>query len=135
MPSEITLSDSISEAIANLEGGAQHFIEAVAAQIRDQFQSDVHVLTGAMRASASVITAGNSDYAEHVAAASALNPQATFAPEEPVGANEAIVQVPVDYAAYEEFGTINRSAHPALVPAVETTVANVEQIAREVFGL
>jgi HK97 gp10 family phage protein len=131
---DITLSDNTSAVLDALEGGAEHFIEALATAIRDQFQSNVHVITGAMKASASVITPNGSDYAEHVAAAAALNPNAEFAPEEQVGPGEAIVQVPVNYAGYEEFGTIHQSAHPALVPAVESVVANADAIAREVFG-
>jgi len=132
---DITLSDSTSEAIAAVEGGAEHFVAALATAIRDQFRDNVHVITGAMRASASVVTPDGSDYAQNVEAASALNPKADFAPEEAVGPGEAAVQVPVGYAGYEEFGTVNRPAHPALVPAIETVVSNAEQIAREVFGL
>lgn len=132
---DIVLTDATADAIAALEGGAEHFVEALATAIRDEFQGSVHVLTGAMQASASVITADNSDYAANVAAAAALNPKADFAPEESVGRGEAIVQVPVGYAAFEEFGTANRLAHPALVPTVESVAAHAESIARQVFGL
>jgi HK97 gp10 family phage protein len=132
---EITLSDNLSEAIANLEGGAEQFVAAVAYRIRDNFRDNVHVITGAMKASASVITSDESDYGQNVAAAGALNRKATFAPEEPVGPGEAIVQVPVDYAGFEEFGTSRRPAHPAFVPAVEAAAADADAIAREVFGL
>lgn len=135
MAAEITLADNTAQALASLEGGAEHFIEALATSIRDQFQASAHVITGAMQASASVVTAGGSDYGEHVAAAAALNPKAEFAPEEQVGPGEAVVQVPVNYAAYEELGTAHRPAHPALVPAVELTIASADTIAREVFGL
>lgn len=135
MAAEITLSDFTAEAIAGIGGGAGHFIEALATAIRDQYQDNVHVITGATRASASVITADSSDYAANVAAAAALNPKATFAPAETVGPGEAIVQVAIASAGFEEFGTIHRPAHPALVPAVETVVANADAIAREVFGL
>jgi hypothetical protein len=132
---EIKLSDFTADAIAQIQHGADLFVEAIADAIRDDFQSSVHVITGAMRASASVITPYGSDYAANVATAAALNPQAEFAPEEQAGPGEAIVQVPVNYAAYEEFGTVRQAAHPALVPAVETVVANADAIAREVFGL
>lgn len=135
MATDITLSDFTAEAISALEGGAEHFIEAVATAIRDEFQGNVHVITGAMQASASVVTANGSDYAENVAKAAALNPKAEFAPEEQVGRGEAVVQVPVGYAAWEEFGNSRRPGHPALVPAVESVVANADAIAREVFGL
>lgn len=132
---EIVLSDFTADAIANLEGGVEHFVEALATRIRDEFQSNVHVITGAMQASASVITRQGSDYGANVAAAAALNAKATFAPEEQVGPGEAVVQVPVNYAGHEEFGTIHRPGHPALVPAVEAAVADADAIAREVFGL
>lgn len=135
MAAEITLTDFTAEAIAGIEGAAGHFIEALATSIRDEFQTNAHVITGAMQASASVVTASGSDYGEHVAAAAALNPKAEFAPQEQVGPGEAVVQVPVNYAAYEELGTINRPAHPALIPAVESTIASADTIAREVFGL
>lgn len=132
---EITLRDSTAEAVAGLEGGIDHFLAALVTEMRDRFQDNVHVITGAMKASASVVTPEGSDYAEHVAAAAALNPKASFAPEAVVGPQEAILQVPVDYAAYEELGTRYRPAHPALIPAVESTVADSDQIARKVFGL
>lgn len=132
---EIQLSDNIASAIAQIEHGADLYVEALADATRDEFQSNVHVITGAMRASASVVTAYGSDYAEHVASAAALNPKAEFAPEIPAGRGEANVQVPVDYAGFEELGTSHRPAHPALVPAVETTAARAETIAREVFNI
>lgn len=135
MAAEITLSDNTAAGIAALEGGAEHFIGVLASAIRDQYQDNVHVITGATRASASVITADSSDYAANVAAAASLNPKATFAPQESVGPGEAIVQVAIASAAFEEFGTIHRPAHPALVPAVETVVANADAIAHKVFGL
>lgn len=132
---EISLSDNTAAAIAQIEHGADLFVEAVAERIAERFRDSVHVQTGAMQASASVITAHGSDYAEHVAAAAVLNPKADFAPEAPVGPSEAIVQVSVGYAAHEEFGTSRRGAHPALVPAVESVAAEADAIAREIFEL
>jgi hypothetical protein len=132
---EIRISDEMASAIEGLQDGAQAFVEALAEHARDEFRGNVHVVTGAMQASASVVTAHGSDYAEHVAAAAALNPKATFAPEEHVEPGAAVVQVPVNYAAYEELGAAGRAAHPALIPAVESTAARAEQIAREVFDL
>jgi hypothetical protein len=132
---DITLSDNTSEAIAMLEGGADHFVAALAENIRSTFRDNAHEITGAMKASASVITSSGSDYGANVAVAAALNPKAEFAAEEQVGPGKSVVQVPVGYAGYEEFGTIYRPGHPALVPAVEATVANADAIAREVFSL
>lgn len=134
-PSEIALRDTTAEAIAGLDGAVDHFLAAMVTEMRDRFQSEVHVITGAMRASGSVVTPEGSDYAEHVAEAAALNPTASFAPEATIGEHEAVVQVPVDYAAYEELGTTVRPGHPALIPAIESTVADAEAIARRVFGL
>jgi HK97 gp10 family phage protein len=132
---EIVVSDTIAEAIEAQINGVDIYIRALAEHVRDRFQGSVHVVTGAMQASASVITAHGSDYGEHVAAAKALNPKAEFAPEEQAQPGEAIVQVPVGYAAFEEFGTASRPAHPALIPAIESVRADAEQIARKVFGL
>jgi HK97 gp10 family phage protein len=132
---EIRVSDNIAQAIQQIEHGADLFIEALADHVVDEFRSNVHMVTGAMKASASVVTAHGSDYAENVARAAALNPKAEFAPEEHVQPGEAVVQVPVGYAAFEEFGTSQRAAHPALVPAMETVAARAEAIAREVFDL
>lgn len=132
---DIVLTDFTRDAIATLEGGSDRLIEVYATWIRDEFQSNVHVITGAMQASASVVTANGSDYAENVAKAAALNPKAEFAPQEQVGPGEAVVQVPVSYAAYEEFGTVHQAAHPALVPSVEYVVSRADLIARQVFGL
>jgi hypothetical protein len=131
---EVTLSDNIAEAIEAIEGGTDHFLAALVTEARDRFQSGVHVITGAMRESASVVTTEGSDYAEHVAAAAALNPKAEFASEAGIGPHEAVLQVPVNYAAYEEFGTVHRPAHPALVPAIESTVADADAIAKRAFG-
>jgi hypothetical protein len=116
---EIIIADSIAEAITALEHGLDLYTEALADEVVQRFQGAVHVVTGAMQASASVVTAHGSDYGEHVAAAKALNPKAEFAPEEQAQPGEAIVQVPVGYAAFEEFGTASRPAHPALIPAIE----------------
>jgi hypothetical protein len=132
---DISVSDNIAGAVAEMQHGADLLVEALADRALELFQSNVHVITGAMQASGCVITAHGSDYGASVAAAAALNPKADFAPEEQVGPGEAVVQVPVGYAAFEEFGTSARAAHPALVPAVEATAAAAEQIAREVFRL
>ena len=132
---EITLSVNTTDAISNLEGGVDHFLTALVTEMRDRFEDNVHVVTGAMKASASVVTPEGSDYAEHVAAAAALNPEASFAQEAAVGPHEAIVQVPVNYAGWEEFGNRFRPGHPALIPAVESTVADADAIAQKVFGL
>lgn len=135
MAVEITLSDNIAEAIAGIQHGADLFVEAIADRAAVHFRDNVHVITGAMQASASVVTAHGSDYGANVAAAAALNPKAEFAPEAQAGPGEAILQVPVGYAAFEEFGTSGRAAHPALVPAVELAASEADAIAREVFGL
>lgn len=132
---DVRLSVDVSEAIESLEGGLDHFLAALVTEMRDRFRDNVHVLTGAMKASGSVVTPDGSDYAENVAAAAALNPAATFAPEAVVGPLEAIVQVPVGYAGFEELGTVHRPAHPALVPAIESTISDAETIAQRVFGL
>ena len=135
MPVEITLSDNVAAAIAQIQHGADLFVEALADRTAERFRDNVHVITGAMQASASVVTPHGSDYGENVAKAAALNPKAAFAPEAPVGPQEAIVQVPISYGAWEEFGAQGRPAHPALVPALEATAADAENIAREVFGI
>ncbi len=135
MPIEITLTEPTAAAMAEIKHGADLFVEALAEETRSRFRDNVHVITGAMRASAAVITAGGSDYAESVAAAAALNPLAEFADEQPVGEGEAIVQVPVGYAGFEEFGTSQRPAHPALVPAAESVAADAEAIAKRTFDL
>lgn len=132
---EIVLTDQTAEAILALEGGVDHFLAAFLTEARDRFRDQVHVVTGAMRASASVITPEDSDYARNVAVAAALNPDAEFAAEIPVESLEAVLQVPVNYAAYEELGTVRRPAHPALVPAIMSTVADAEAIAKRTFGL
>jgi hypothetical protein len=135
MAADVTLSDNIAEAVQALEGGVDHFLAALVTEARDRFQSGVHVITGAMRESASVVTPEGLDYAQHVAAAAALNPRADFATEATIGAHEAVLQVPVGYAGYEELGTVHRPAHPALIPAIESTVADADQIAKRAFGL
>jgi HK97 gp10 family phage protein len=132
---DITLTDPTDAAIAEIQHGADLFVEALADETRARFQDNVHVITGAMRASASVVAPHGSDYSERVAEAAALNPQAGFAPEAAVGDGEAIVQVPVGYAGFEEFGTSRRPAHPALVPAAESVAADAEQIAKRTFNL
>lgn len=135
MSIELNLSESTAAAIADIEHGADLFLEALAEAVRDQFRDNVHVVTGAMQASASVVTEFGSDYGENVARAAALNPAANFAPEATAGPQEAFLQVPVGYAIFEELGTTRRPAHPALVPAVESVAAGAEAIARKVFGL
>lgn len=135
MTVDITLSGDIEAAIAQIQHGADLFVEALADKTVERFRDNVHVITGAMKASASVVTPHGSDYGANVAAAAALNPSAEFAPEEQAGPGEAVVQVPVGYAAFEEFGTSTRPAHPALVPAIESVAADADAIAREVFGL
>lgn len=134
MSVEIRISDEMATAIEGLQDGAQAFVEALAEHARDEFRGNVHVVTGAMQASASVVSAMKSDYAENVAQAKELNPKAEFAPEEQPARGEAVVQVPVGYAAFEEFGTAHRPAHPALVPAIEATAAHAESIARDFFA-
>src|SRR5438105_1843376 len=132
---EIQLTVATAQALSEIQGAADRFVAELAYRIRDQFRDNVHVITGAMRASASVVTMDESDFAANVAAAAALNPKATFADEVQVGPGEAVVQVPAGYSAFEELGTVHRPAHPALVPAVETVVAQADAIARELFGL
>lgn len=135
MTVEISLTDPTAEAIAEIQHGAELLVEALADETRARFRDNVHVITGAMRESAAVITPHGSDYAERVAAAASRNPQATFASEAVVGPGEAMVQVPVGYAGFEEFGTSARTAHPALVPAAESVAADAEAIAKRVFDL
>jgi hypothetical protein len=132
---QITLSEPTTDAIAQMQHGADLYAEALADEARDRFRDRAHVITGAMRQSASVITAYGSDYAENVGRAAELNPAANFASEMHAERGEALVQVPVGYAAFEEFGTSRRPAHPALVPAVESVAADAEAIARRVFNL
>lgn len=132
---DIQISDSTAAAIAQIQHGMDLYLEALVDDALARFQDNVHVVTGAMQASGSVITAYGSDYAEHVAAAAKLNPAAEFAPEAHAEPGEAVLQVPIGYAAFEEFGTSGRPAHPALVPAIEATAANAEQIARKVFDI
>lgn len=132
---DITLSDTLAEAISALEGGVDHFVSALALEIARRAKDNAHVITGAMQASITVVTSEGSYYGESVALAAALNPKATFAPEEQVGPGQAAVQVPVNYAAFEEFGTSHQSAHPFLTPAVESVAADADSIARAVFGL
>lgn len=134
MSVDIQLSADLSQAIAAIDGMADRFVEALATAARDRFRDNVHVVTGAMQASASVVTDHGSDYGESVSRAAALNPSAEFAAEAPVGRGEAVVQVPVNYAAFEELGTSRRAAHPALVPAIESVAADAEAIARMVLS-
>ncbi|GAC1329880.1 MAG: hypothetical protein NVSMB2_28750 [Chloroflexota bacterium] len=136
MPSEITFNDYSLDAVTDVNDGAEHLVGAIARAIRGDFEANVHIITGAMQASASVITASGSDYTSSVAAAKALNPSAAFGPEAVVaGRFDAAVQVPVSYAAYEELGTARQAAHPALIPAVETAIANVADIVGEIFDV
>jgi hypothetical protein len=135
VPVEIKLSDNIDAAVSEIEHGADLFLQALAEATRGRFQDNVHVNSGATSASASVITAHGSDYAESVGRAAALNPKANFAPEATVRPQEAIVQVPIGYAAIDELGTSRRAGRPALLPACESVAADAENIAREVFKL
>lgn len=135
MAADVQLSDNIADVIGDVRHGADLFIEALAEATRDQFRDNVHVITGAMQASASVLTEFGSDYGENVSNAAALNPAASFAPEATAGPQEAFVQVPVNYAAIEEFGSRFRPGHPALTPAVESVAARADAIARTTFGL
>ena len=135
MSADVTLSDATPAASTALEDGAAQFVEALAVQIRDGFRSNVKVATGALQASASVITATHSDYAANVAAAAALAPHAAFAPAwTPDGPLEAAVQLPIDHAGINEFGSARQPAHPALIPAVEMACSQIDSIAREVFS-
>lgn len=134
-PRDVSVTVRTTEAIDTLNGNVDHFLTALVTEMRDRFRDNVHVVTGAMKASGSVVTPDGSDYAENVAAAAELNPAATFAPEADVGPHEAIVQVPVGYAGFEELGTVHQPAHPALLPAIESTLADADQIARRIFGL
>jgi hypothetical protein len=138
--SDITLSDGIDAAVRAIEGGAQHFVAQMAMRIRDVAKDNLHVGygvdTGAMQESVSAVTAEGSDYTEHVAAAAEMNPKAVFADEVQIsGPYEAAVQVPVDYAAANEFGTVNRHANPFLIPAAEHARSQADNIARESFDL
>lgn len=130
---EISLSDNIEAAVAEVQGGADLFVEALAEEARERFRHSVHVRTGATGASASIITEHGSDYGANVAAAAALNPKAAFAPEAHAGPGQAILQVPIAYAAIGELGSSHRAAAPALLPAVESVASDAESIAREHF--
>lgn len=149
MPAEIRLSDLTADAIAQLDGAAEHFVAAIATEIQTRARDAIHpaqvvagVLhpsyaydTGAMKVSVSVVTSLGSDYAANVAEAAALNPAAAFADEIQLsGPQDAAVQVPVDYAGYVEFGGAG-PAQPFMTPAVESVAADAESIARELFGL
>jgi hypothetical protein len=125
----------VADITLDLEGDVAKVVDALAGAIRDGFRDNVHVLTGAMQASSALITSSGSDYAQCVAAAAALNPAADFADEAPVSDGQAIVQVAVGYAAHEEFGTVRRPAHPALIPAVEAVVSGADAIARRALGI
>lgn len=140
MPVDIVLTDFTLDAIAMLEKGAEHFIAQLAYHIEDAAKDNLHVGygvdTGAMQQSISAVTSEGSHYANNVAAAVEMNPKAVFAPEEPLsGSLEAAVQVPVDYAAHNEYGTVRRAATPFLTPAVELVTSRAEDIAREVFDV
>jgi HK97 gp10 family phage protein len=133
VPSEITLNDYAAVTIAELNFDAERFSAEVAFRIEEATKDNAHVITGAMQTSVSAVTARQSHYAENVAAAKELNPAAVFAPEVDIdGPFESAVQVPVNYAAYEELGTSRQPAHPFFTPAIESIDA--AGIAREVFG-
>lgn len=140
MPSEIVLSDFTQQATQTIEHGVEHFIAQMAMRIRDVAKDNLHVGygvdTGAMQESISAITSEGSDYAEHVGAASGMNPEADFAPEVALEDDySAAVQVPVHYAAFVELGTSRGPAQPFLTPAVELVAAQADNIAREVFDV
>jgi hypothetical protein len=137
---DIVLSDATMEAVATLENGVEHFLAQVAFRIRDVAKDNLRVGygvdTGAMQQSISAITSEGSDYGANVAAAASMNPTARFAPEVSLGGPfEAAVQVPVDYAGPNEYGTVSRGASPFMTPAVEHVISQADNIAREVFDV
>lgn len=140
MATDITFSDFTEQAIATIEHGLEHFIAQMAFRIEDTYRDTLHVGygvdTGAMQQSASAVTSEGSHYSENVPAAAEMNPKAVFA-DEPVLSDrfEAVVIVPVHYAAAFEFGGAHTPAHPAFVPAVEHVISQADNIAREVFDV
>lgn len=129
----------MSSAISAIEGGTEHFIAQLAMRMRDVAKDNLRVGygvdTGAMQESISAVTSEGSDFAEHVAAAAGMNPDAHFAAEPTLsGSGEAVVIVPVHYAALVELGGRN-AAQPFLTPAVELVASQAENIAKESFDL
>lgn len=139
MPVDVHLTDILDQTIRKIEGGAEHFTAQLAMRIRDVAKDNLHVGygvdTGAMQESVSAVTSEGSDYAQHRAAASEMNPDARFADEPALsGPLEAYAVVPVHYAALVELGGRN-AAQPFLTPAVEHVASQAENIALEVFDL
>ncbi len=115
------LEQAVRERAAALIAKAAFDIEAAAKQLAP-------VDTGALKNSISAVTAQGSDYDANVAAAAGLNPKAQIAAApQPSDELEAFVVAPMEYAAYQEYGTRFMPAQPFLTPAVEAVRPSLEQ--------
>lgn len=107
----------VSKLAFDVEAGAKQNITAVGA-----------VDTGALHASVYTSTRRSSSYRTNTSDAFLLNPDATIDAEiQAPDRFNAVVGVPMDYAAFVELGTVKMGARPYLLPAVERVRAKAAQ--------
>lgn len=118
--------DGLEAFIRELPALRTDYAEHVAQQVAERWRAQVHVITGAYKASIYVSTPTYSEYASAASQAALLNHDAQIAPPLPTPpAGMAVVSSAVAYSAQEELGTSSRPGHPAFVPAVESVRASM----------
>src|SRR5215510_693058 len=123
-------SNRIQEVIRNLGNGVERVVEQTASDIQRRASVIAPVDTSALRNSIYVSNLnGNSDYSQHAAQASALNPLAQITPEVRPGqviwlsgngniTHAAVVGPCVHYGVYQELGTRFMGAQPYMIPSI-----------------
>lgn len=121
--------DSIA---ANLKPKRDKIIVDTAFRIEDKAKRTSPFELGALRSSGYVKTSESSGYADGVAAAQGLRPDAQIAPEPQLEKPyNAIVGFSVEYALFQELGTEVMAAQPFLVPALESERADYDKKMKE----
>lgn len=129
------LTGSLPDLDAAMHKLAAAAVAKAAFAIEAEAKAHAPVDTGALKASISAITAGEDHSGVNYIVAQAFNPGATLADAPQVESDlEAIVAVPMSYAAYLEYGTAHMPARPFLTPAVEAIQPELEQALAELGG-
>lgn len=120
--------------VAMMNDVASIVVRKIAFDVEANAKSLAPVDLGALKASIYVSTRGESSYRANSNEAFFLRPSADIAPEIAASSQlEAIVGVPMGYAAFVEFGTSRMGAQPFLTPAIEMERENANKAWAAVF--